>query len=236
MPDLLVSVRSFSEYQTVAAEDVGIIDFKEPRKGALSPVDPTLWYQVASFTQKGASRQFESAKLSAALGESDDYKSIVDQLPSEFQYAKVGPCGIDSKEELLPLWEAVRARLPKTTELVAVAYADHAAALCLPPIEIFVLAHKLGFRRCLLDTFTKHGQTTFDHLTIDELLELQQCARESGMKWALAGSLTRQLAQEANRKGIAPDCYAVRGDVCRDGRTSELSVERLRNWVLNHPG
>jgi len=231
MPDLLISVRSFVEYQTVAAEAVEMIDFKEPRNGPLSPVDPSLWHRAAAWKRNPTNIPSVSATLSAALGESNDYRSVVDKLPKEFEFAKVGPSGIESRDRLEQLWEAVRRRLMATTELVAVAYADHSAAQCLKPIEIFELARHLGFRRCLLDTFSKTGKTTFDHLSIQEILELQRLSCESGMKWGLAGSLTWKLAQQACREGIHPDCYALRGDVCSVGRTSDLSIERIRAWV-----
>jgi uncharacterized protein (UPF0264 family) len=65
-----------------------------------------------------------------------------------------------------------------------------------------------------------------NRVNADELAELIALARVHGMRPVLAGSLTREAIREI--VALAPDYIAVRGAVCRAGRTGTLDPLLVR--------
>lgn len=222
----LVSVRDLSEAKLAASYGVDILDWKEPRLGALAPVTEGTWTAAANWANQTGC----PVPLSAALGEGDVARSCSRYLPSDFHWAKVG-ASRTNPEGLQSLWSDVRRRLPKSVELVAVAYADARVAECPKPEVVFELAAVNGFKRVLIDTYSKESGSTLDW-TGGRLSELAQIAEQRGFWWALAGSIKLAEVQSLPRQKLPrPDCFAVRGDVCRGGRTSTLDPRRLREWA-----
>lgn len=228
-PELLVSVRTSSEIQIGITHKVDICDLKEPRMGPLAPSSEALW-MVAASRCGGLKVDHRVPLLSAALGERDDALNLAVRLPRQFEFAKVGPSNCESLQSLLELWSEVRKRLNDRTELVAVAYADAAAAGSLPAETVFRAAKDAGMNRCLIDTYTKDGRSTLDHLGTDGLIRLSQIAEQQGLWWTLAGSIRLEHLARLNLAGIAPNCFGVRGDVCDGGRGGSLSPLRLGRW------
>ncbi|WP_197455820.1 (5-formylfuran-3-yl)methyl phosphate synthase [Stieleria neptunia] len=230
-PEWLVSVRDLAEAKRAVEFDVAILDFKEPRRGALAPVAVQIWRQVASWASAGK----DGPLLSAALGESDQAVGLADQLPPEFAFAKAGPSGCNDPDQTRGMWDAVRARLPDRVELVAVAYADHRSADCLPAEQILDLAARHGFRRILLDTCEKNGRSSIDLLGSSRLLNLGRQAHQQLLWWSLAGSITRDqvagMAKLIPPPEFRPDCFAVRGDVCDGDRIGTLCPDKMRQWM-----
>ncbi|WP_052031704.1 (5-formylfuran-3-yl)methyl phosphate synthase [Novipirellula maiorica] len=242
MTDLLVSVRDDCEFQDAIATGVGIIDFKEPRHGALAPVDPTVWHSAAlRITELNQLNRFTAAggdsliparpRLSAALGEAEGWQAVASQLPRTFDFAKIGPSQIKTAAAMQGLWESASQCIGPTTELVAVAYADSDSAACLPAEQVFQLAGEFGFRRCLIDTFSKTGRSSIEYLGYERLRTIGQIAKQASMKWSLAGSIRIAMIDSLISERIFPDCYAVRGDVCHQGRSGRLCASRLKQWV-----
>ncbi|WP_083904858.1 (5-formylfuran-3-yl)methyl phosphate synthase [Rhodopirellula sp. SWK7] len=225
-PQLLISVRDIHEATLVAEAGVDVIDFKEPRRGALAPVEPEIW--------NAASTSLRDRSLSAALGESNTASSIAALVPNEFRFAKVGPSGLRSSEQLRCLWDSLP--LPPTVELVPVSYADHEAAGCLAPADVLATVIESGHKRLLIDTFSKNGQSLTDHLSDAHLASLLKTAHNAGIWIALAGSIQLPQAQRLHEIGIVPGCWGVRGDVCRPNesghlqRTGSLDPNRVLRW------
>jgi uncharacterized protein (UPF0264 family) len=115
-------------------------------------------------------------------------------------------------------------------ELVAVAYADAEAARCVAPETVLLEAKQVGMKRCLIDTFTKDGRSSLQHLGCERLAGFDQLARRLGIWWALAGSITRHDVAVLAASGIRPSCFAVRGDVCDRDRTGTICDHRLQAW------
>ncbi len=226
-PKLLVSVRNETEFNDAIAAAVDIVDLKEPREGPLAPASVALWQQAANRLK---SAKKPSPLLSAALGESDVAAQVARRLPAEFAFAKAGPSGCKSTGQLENLWKGVRDQLNDATSLVAVAYADHVAAECLAPDQIFELAAHCGIKFCLLDTFRKDGRSTLDHVGIEGLGDLQRTVTQFDLWWALAGSLTDNLVATVYQQDVHPNCVGVRGDVCIGDRTGRLAVNRIEAW------
>ena len=224
VPGLLVSVRNLAEAKLAAQSNISILDIKEPSDGPLAPASQEVWEQIAEFN---AGR----IPLSAALGEFDQGIEVATAVPKQFRFAKVGPCGSQSIENLHLRWQEIRSRLSPDIELVAVAYADHRAASCPTPAEVFGLAAKIGMKTWLVDTFEKDGKSSLDHLSGTELLSISAFAKQHAAKWVLAGSMRIEMLEGIGRANICPDLFGVRGDVCRESRASEISVQRIDRWL-----
>jgi uncharacterized protein (UPF0264 family) len=250
-PELLVSVRSIDEFDlVVAVKGVDIIDLKEPKQGALSPSSIELWQAVARRSRPQTLLSNDSSGghitdqcgaapcyfLSAALGEFDQADQRVGQLPAAFRFAKMGPSGCDRPDLLRRSWESIRQRLPKTTELVAVAYADCASAGVLPPMDVLRLAADSGMRRILIDTFTKDGRSSLDHLGIDGMREFAGAASQHGLWWSLAGSIGLPQIDQLATASIRPNCIGVRGAVCDGGRSQGLSARTCQELAQRLAG
>jgi uncharacterized protein (UPF0264 family) len=225
---LLVSVRSRAEMESVIGAGADIVDLKEPKAGPLAPTDPSLWEWAANHRKSIA--RADSPKFSAALGEPDEAIACASRLPGEFDFAKAGPSGCGDRNRLWRLWEQVRGRLDDRIELVAVAYADFQVAGCPAPETVFRMAKEFGLRRCLLDTYRKDGRSSIEQLGMESLKRLAETAESQSLWWALAGSIRRTDPRRLDQNGIIPNCFGVRGDVCAGTREGTLQSERVRAW------
>jgi (5-formylfuran-3-yl)methyl phosphate synthase len=222
---LLVSVRSAAEFQLVAELGIDVIDFKEPRRGALAAADPELWRQAASQLRPGF-------RLSAALGEWNTAIGLADSVPRAFSYAKAGPAGIADLSRLVDVWMQLRDSLSPDTQLVAVAYADHDRADCPAPEAIFQAAAMAGIETWLLDTFDKqHRVDSISLLGIDRLAAIEQMAEQARSQWVLAGSVNLHAASELLHHGVEPTMFGVRGDVCDGSRGGQIVPDKIVNWL-----
>lgn len=223
---LLVSVRNLAEAADAADAGAMLLDFKEPRLGALAPVEPSLWDQAA----KWRDQRRDDIPLSAALGEAECAISIARRVPPSFAFAKPGTRGCGSVGQLQRLWASVRENLPATVRLVAVAYADAQDAMTSDAETVFLEAARCGIRHCLIDTYGKDGRSSLDHLDHPKLTRLSRLADDLGLWWALSGSLRQADLERLRARQIVPDCFGVRGDVCGNGRQSELEPARVALW------
>src|SRR5262249_52964964 len=133
-------------------------------------------------------------------------------------YAKWGLSGLGQQ----PDWEdnlmAARHRLQQTTPdcaLVAVAYADWRRAQAPPPERVCDVACSQRFGAFLIDTWRKDGTSLLDWLSPEQAERFCRQCHDSGVRVALAGSLGR--ADLVRLLPAAPDWFAVRGAVCRNG-------------------
>jgi len=221
---LLVSVRSLEEAAIVAGLNIGILDLKEPSLGALAPCALHVWQSVAA-------EWSGKVPLSAALGEFEDARRLTRMVPESFTYAKMGPAGCGSIDELKRRWSVIRKQLPEAVALVAVAYADHQAAECPPPLEVFKAASQCHLKTWLVDTFQKTGRTTLDHLTMQELTAIADLSGSCGTAWVLAGSIKLSVISHLRDAGLSPNWFGVRGDICDHLRTGKVMASRVREWL-----
>ena len=223
-PGLLISVRNLSEADSIACLGIEVLDLKEPSDGPLAPVRPELWGQVtACYAGK--------LTLSAALGEFEQAIDIAAKLPNSFSFAKAGPSNCASLDNLNANWTTLREHLDREVRLVAVAYADHRAADCPSPMEIFKLAGQVGLKTWLLDTFVKDGRSTLDHVTMLELSDLAELAKANRARWVLAGSMRLNTVKNFFRSGVKPSLFGVRGDVCDVTREGDISPHKVQQWL-----
>lgn len=236
--ELLVSVRSLVEAEAAACLDVDIIDFKEPSRGALAPVNVEVWGEAAD--------RFPHRSLSAALGEQGTALRLAARVPETFRFAKVGPSHVPTVGHLVRLWD--RLELPGTIELVPVAYADHLGADCPDVTTILEAVIEENRKRLLIDTFLKDGRGLRDHFTDEILSTLLTRAKRAGVWIALAGSLCLDQVLDLRAKQLTPNCWGVRGDVCnrvveagsamsgrREGAIDPVRVELWANEAHRSP-
>jgi uncharacterized protein (UPF0264 family) len=225
MTALLVSVRNGREARSALAGGAGVIDVKEPARGALGAANPAVWREVAALV---AAR----IPVSAALGELYDLERPDDALTQlatqagPLALAKVGLAGAAQHHAWIDKWRELRAALPAATALVAVAYADWQCCAAPDPWSVYDQCIGDGCRHLLIDTCDKSRGWLLDHLPLAVLSALVARARADGVTVVLAGSITR--ANLAKVLTAAPHYVGVRGAVCRGGRTGTIEAALVR--------
>ena len=221
---LLVSVVSAEEAEVALAAGVDLIDVKDPSRGPLGMAHHETVAAVLAVVDG-------KVPVSAALGEWGP-NALTDagwHLELPLKFVKWGlskfPTPLGSGEELLES----RRRVPPTTEVVLVAYADWEAAKSPPPAELVKLARRVRYKAFLFDTFQKNGKTLLDHLSVAELTEFVESLKRAGIAVAVGGSL--KLEQVKALKEVGADWLAVRGGVCAGNlREGTLDAVRLKKW------
>jgi uncharacterized protein (UPF0264 family) len=224
MAELLVSVRSVAEAEAALAGGAGLIDIKEPARGALGRADRDV---ITAILDVVASRR----PVSAALGE------WAERVPADndarLTYVKWGLAGCAR----LPEWRHKLAALleGRRPQVVLVAYADWQCAQAPSIDEVFALACEYPGSVILLDTYCKDASNSLDNkrptllnwLGRDDVLDLCAQCRASEIKIALAGSLGASEISELME--AQPNWFAVRGAVCADGdRHDAVQADKVR--------
>lgn len=230
--ELLVSVRSWGEVESLLETGVSIIDLKEPNFGSLGPVSAGLVLQVAERLI-----DHPQIKLSIAMGELRDLDVELSSFPPflAIDYAKVGlsKCGLLPKKDWQSRWMQWRDSLPISCQPVLVAFADHFSADAPQLDDVLEFALQM---RCtmLIDTWLKNHQNLLDHLSLERLVATSEEMQKAGLQLALAGSLNDQSILKIQQR-MKPNIFAVRGAACiqnsRTGSVDPLSVCRLQNLM-----
>jgi uncharacterized protein (UPF0264 family) len=226
---LLVSVRSADEVGSAVAGGADIIDAKEPSRGSLGPVDPSVLREIGASVPAGI-------PLSVALGDFGDGAAAagaIGALPLVARagglFVKLGLAGPSTSGAAATLLRgAVRAAsaTPCRPRVVVVAYADLAPADGLAPGEIVRLAAQVGADGVLLDTQGKEGGDLFTFMTAGEVAAWVGSARSAGLIAAVAGSLRPERLGSLGE--IRPGIVGVRGAACVGGRGGTIDVEKVR--------
>jgi uncharacterized protein (UPF0264 family) len=219
-PHLLVSVRDAAEAVAALAGGADLIDIKEPTRGPLGRADDAA---IAAVVQAVAGR----TPVSAALGELREWYPIGQGTGflTGVTFVKWGLSRLLRGRWAPGLFKAAQ-DLPDC-QPVPVAYADWIRAVSPRPADVAAGAGEFAITSTfLIDTFQKDGSTLLEWMSLDEIAALVQTCRQTGVKVALAGSLT---AVEIGRlRGFRPDWFAVRGAVCDGGRAGAVSERRVR--------
>ena len=160
-----------------------------------------------------------SFAVTAALGELLDLShDSLGHLPHSVAAVKAGPAGCSSAKAYFDELVALQFRI--STEVVAVAYADHHRAGSPAVGQMIQEAVERRWAWFLIDTFEKDGQGLLDWLGIEKLLEIARACISSRTHLVLAGSI--RLDQVAKLQAVCPTLLAVRGAVCDGGRTGKI--------------
>jgi len=213
---ILISVVRPEEAVEAVEGGADIVDVKDPSRGSLGAPDAPL---LALIVRALRDVVRDDVATSVALG--DDPRSGVAMevafLAEEMavEYAKVGSLGLKSIADAMRAYRDLKGSV-KGLKLVAVAYADYRMAKCLSPREVLDAAYRSDYDVFMVDTLIKNGRSTFDHLSLAEILEIKECAHEKGMLFALAGSLRLEHAKAVHEVG--PDVVGFRGAACNGNR------------------
>ncbi|MCA9040257.1 MAG: (5-formylfuran-3-yl)methyl phosphate synthase [Planctomycetaceae bacterium] len=231
-PALLVSVRDEKEAKIALDAGVDLLDVKEPQHGPLGRAATDVLTEIAAL--KAA---FPTVHFSAALGElqrgSSEKAPLA--LPAEYDFVKTGLSDCHSDPRWSEKFSQFRKSIsefirPGTVRWVAVAYADHESCNAPLPETVLRVAIETNCDGLLVDTWSKSGLSTFDYLPEAQLKSLRQKCRESGLFFALAGSIKQVHLERVVE--IDPDIVAVRGAVCEEQlRTSEISLSAIENFI-----
>jgi uncharacterized protein (UPF0264 family) len=223
---LLVSVRSAAEVGPALAGGADIIDAKEPSRGSLGPVDPSVLREI------GASAP-PSIPLSAALGDFEGAAGASDAIGMLDLAAR--PAGVfvklglaqgtgDGAETCVRAAVVAAKTAPCRPRVVVVAYADQIDGMA--PGELLRLAARAGAHGVLLDTSSKDGRDLFTFMAPTQVKAWVCAARVAGLMAAVAGSLrTENLGWI---REIDPTVVGVRGAACTGGREGTIDAEKVR--------
>lgn len=216
MTSFLASVANIHETEIALANDVDIIDLKDPRNGALGAVDISVLKQAVLYI---AGRR----RISTTIGDLPVQPQVVHRAVSErfeagTDYVKIGlfPGG-DLTRTLLALNREINAG----HAIVAVLFADLDPQLSLLPM----LADS-GFAGVMLDTATKQSGGLSDHVSLVFLSDFVRRSRGLGLFCGLAGSLRQEDVPRL--LPLNPDYLGFRGALCREGRTSKIDKTLIR--------
>lgn len=227
---LLVSVRSAAEIDPALAGGAEIIDAKEPSRGALGAVGPLALREITAGLRP-------DVPLSVALGDPGSV-AAVERAIALVDNAVEGRCGTFVKLGFAGTGDPAKARqcldaamrLAESTagrlRIVAVAYADHAAAAAPDRSVVMRMAIAAGACGILIDTYRKDGRDLFTHVGAPDLCDWIGEAAQAGLFAALAGSLSAAGVRQA--VALPAQIVGVRGAACAGGREGQIDVTRVR--------
>ena len=257
MAQLLISIANEKEANVLrhvlenmeaehASNPVGIVDFKDPGRGALGFVG----VQSARSISRSLGLSFGSDLVSApcggivksiALGEMNDYlvgrsvevpSEIIEWLghqssDSDFRFAKVGLAGMSQVKDWQSLWSDLMRSFSDSMQPVGVAYLD--AENCDGPRIEEVLEVCVDCEAALLlDTFDKSSGDAISVVGFEKLKRIVSLARAKSVLTVVAGSVKEKQLREV--KSLGADFVGVRGAVCVRDR-SQLDATRLTRFL-----
>jgi uncharacterized protein (UPF0264 family) len=220
MTRLLASVANLEEARVAEDCGAGIIDLKNPRKGALG-----AWSVVQ--VRKAVDALQGKSPISATIGDlpmvAETIRAAVEPMAATgVDYVKLGFfSGGD--------WHEVIAALKPITQqgirLVAVMFADHHidALGWIPRLA------EAGFAGAMLDTANKQKGTLTTLRNLAFLSHFVSEAQQAGLLCGLAGSLREQDIHCL--QALGPDYLGFRGALCGGTRTDALDPHAVRTLL-----
>jgi (5-formylfuran-3-yl)methyl phosphate synthase len=235
---LLVSVTDPGEVRAAIEGGADIIDAKDPTRGALGAVVPSVLRGIVAAVRG-------DRPVSVALGD------IGDAQFSDLGVGGVGPAdssvttrgarspvrpvsfvklglaaGVDERAATACVRSWVARLTGSEVGVVLAAYAD-AGPGRLAMEQVVEIAARCGVAGVLLDTLGKQqGQPLFALLGQQVVADWVASAHRAGLSVALAGSLG--VPDIAVARDIGADVVGVRGAACEGGRLGRVSIDRVR--------
>ena len=229
---VLISPVSAQEAESILDTEVDVIDVKNTDEGSLGAQFPWLTREVVELTQ------MKRIRTSATLGDLP-FKPGTAALAAYgaaqlgVTYIKAGLHGLNTYEQACKMMEAVRRSVrmvSETADVVASGYADYRRFGGLSTQDLVRAAKDTHCDVVMVDTALKDGKTLFDNLTMDEIREFIESAKEAKLRGALAGSLKSEHASRLF--DLNPDIIGVRGAVCvgKDRKTA-ICPEKTKKFT-----
>lgn len=201
MTMLLASVTGLEEAELALVHGADIIDLKDPAKGALGALDPSL---VRAVTAALARRRATSAVTGDLPMQADRVVAAARRMAETgVDFVKVGlPSGAGRADCIRAL-----SVLAERTRLVGVMFADDA-----PDFGLLPLMAASGFAGAMLDTARKGAGRLLDHADLATLQQFVHACHTHGLVAGLAGSL--EAPDVPRLLLLAPDYLGFRGALC----------------------
>jgi uncharacterized protein (UPF0264 family) len=237
---LLISPKDLEEAKIVISSGVDFIDCKNPSEGSLGANYPWIIKSMKELIP------LESTQLlSATIGDFPNLPgsaslAALGAAVSGADIIKIGLKGPKNELQGIKLMEKVVKSVKeynKNILIVTAGYADQIRMDSSPKfLTIPTIAAKAGADIAMLDTYFKDGKCPFDFLSVDQLSQFKEKAKEANLQVALAGSLK---LQDINKiKQISPDIIGVRRIVCENydrihGTIQANLIEELKISLYN---
>ncbi|MGF7161998.1 dihydroneopterin aldolase [Rhodoligotrophos appendicifer] len=212
---MLASVVGAHEAELAVAGGADIIDFKDPKAGALGALPPEV---VA-----GAVAQLRGRRPTSAV--TGDLPMIPEQVvaaarsmaQTSVDYVKVGLFNEPGREDCIRALSSVS----ESAKLIGVLFADQGI-----PLDLLEILKQSGFSGVIVDTAAKGRGRLLDFADLSTLRSLVDAARNLQLMVGLAGSL--EAPDVPRLLPLLPDVIGFRGALCRGDRKSALSLDAVR--------
>lgn len=223
MTKMLASVADLAEMEIAISGGADIIDFKDPKAGALGAVARDIVHQAVKAV---AGRRTTSAVLGDLPMDPGTIRANAEEMAATgVDYVKVGFFPSPNAVICAGALAAVAAR----TKLIAVLFADRE-----PDFGLLDVFARHGLHGVMIDTADKTRGRLLDHLPPERIPAFVDRARSLGLKVGLSGSL--EAPDIPRLLPFTPDFLGFRGALCgRSRRTATISAEAVKHIRLLIP-
>ena len=201
---MLASVVDAAEAELALKGGADIIDFADPRRGALGAVPiETL--------AKGAEAIGRRRRVSAAIGDPPCEPGVLSARADALAKAGADILRLAADVGSLDRLESALEALTRKVDLVAVLIADQA-----PDFDLIPRLASIGFKGALLEAAEKSGKRLLDHCGPPRLEAFCALCRSHGLGSWLAGSL--QAPDVPRLLLVEPSVLGFRSALCARGR------------------
>jgi uncharacterized protein (UPF0264 family) len=213
---LLVSVVDAEEAAMAASQGAGLIDAKDPARGALGALPVSVIRSIRLATP-------EDIATSAVAGDDEDMDTLVaaalDIAQTGVSFVKLGLAAAMATPDLI---KELGQRLEGRGRFVAVLFADENL-----PSSLVADLRRAGFAGAMLDTRNKATGRLRELLSADRLAGFVSACRRQGLMCGLAGSL--RIEDIPDLVALRPDYLGFRGGLCQaSDRQSPLDPRAIR--------
>ena len=251
MTKLLISIRSAEEAELVSGYQVGIVDVKEPNRGALGASDPETLVEIAKELDSAIPKSFSAGELrdwtsgNLNFGNLNSAKALDCECPlskrygaevlKKYDYVKVGLAGANSFD-WRECWSALLGGSIGKADggfahlnAVGVVYLDFET--CDAPSYEELLDFFTKAKSCKAILFDTHDKTgdLFTYCSLDVIESMILRCRAAGLSTVIAGSVSLESLPQVLT--ASPDFVGVRGAVCAQGRDGSLDNRLLQNFI-----
>lgn len=213
---LLISPKSIEEAKVILANHIDYIDCKNPDEGSLGANFPWIIKQMKELIPPESPHL-----LSATIGDFPNLPgsaslAALGAAVSGADIIKVGLKGPKNQNMGIKLMKKVVKAVKDYNEkikVVAAGYADRIRMSSSPEfMSIPLIASESGADIAMLDTYIKDKFGLFDFLSVDQLIQFKNQAKDYDLEVALAGNLRKKDMHLIIN--ISPDIIGVRSVVC----------------------
>ncbi len=217
MTGMLASVNCIADARLVMAENVAIIDLKEPALGSLGALNCKLVQRIVAEING-------QCPVSATIGDLPMqpeliFNAVTKMAEAGVNYVKVGFFSAENQDEVIGKLAAITSYI----NLIAVLFAD-----CNPEFSLIDKLIGGGFKGIMLDTQDKTKGSLTGIMAKSEIAHFVGCVKSRQAICGLAGSLT--LEDIPLLLPYKPDYLGFRGAICDQNiRTGRIDVRAVQN-------